>query len=180
MASELLGQARQVAGISQGDVAHRSGTSRTALSAYENGHKSPSLSTASRILEASGFRLDLAPIINFADVETDRHRVITVPQRLWRLPLSQALADVELPLHLNWSARGRVYSLRDRNNRARVYEIVLREGTAEDLLTYIDGALLVDLWSELVLPNDVRQTWEASVADDLSYRPKSPMRHQAS
>jgi len=33
---------------------------------------------------------------------------------------------------------------------------VLREGTPEDVLAYIDGALLVDLWDSLVLPRDVQ------------------------
>ena len=57
--------------------------------------------------------------------------------------------------------------LRDRRQRARVYEIVLREGTADDVLAYIDGVLLVDLWDELVLPRDVRAAWEPLVAAAL-------------
>lgn len=72
-------------------------------------------------------------------------------------PLEAALATVELPLHLNWSDPGHRYNLRDRRQRARVYEIVLREGTPQDVLTYIDGALLIDLWDELVLPHAVRE-----------------------
>ncbi|WP_308259276.1 hypothetical protein [Pseudonocardia sp. H11422] len=31
-----------------------------------------------------------------------------------------------------------------------MYEIVLREGNPEDIRTYIDGVLLVELWDELV------------------------------
>ena len=50
-----------------------------------------------------------------------------------------------LPLHLNWSEPGRQFDLRDRRQRTRVYEIVLREGIADDVLTYIDGVLLVEL-----------------------------------
>lgn len=53
--------------------------------------------------------------------------------------------------------------LRDRRQRARVYENVLREGSPSDILTYVDGALLVDLWDELVLPRDVRTPWDAVV-----------------
>ncbi|MGH3545106.1 MAG: hypothetical protein ACRDPW_04195 [Mycobacteriales bacterium] len=52
-----------------------------------------------------------------------------------------------------------MFDLSDRRQRARCYEIVLREGSPEDVLTYIDGALLVDLWEELVLPQDIRQAW---------------------
>jgi hypothetical protein len=57
-----------------------------------------------------------------------------------------------------------------------VYELVLREGAPEDVLRYLDGALLVDLWNELVLPRDVRAAWSpvidplitATVADPAS------------
>ena len=62
-------------------------------------------------------------------------------------------------MHLNWSAPGRVFDLRSRADRARVYEIVLQEGRPADILTYVDGALLVDLWDDLVLPRAVRSAW---------------------
>jgi hypothetical protein len=87
-----------------------------------------------------------------------------MPDALPRLPVHQAFATVQLPIHLNWSDRDRRFDLRDRHQRARVYEIVLREGTAEDIMAYIDGALLVDLWEELVLPTEVRAAWEDVIA----------------
>ncbi|MDQ2789260.1 MAG: hypothetical protein M3Y73_05970 [Actinomycetota bacterium] len=86
-----------------------------------------------------------------------------MPTPLPRLPIEQALATVALPLHLNWSVPGRQFPMRDRSQRARVYEIVLREGGPEDVLTYIDGVLLIDLWDELVLPRDIRAAWAAVV-----------------
>jgi hypothetical protein len=84
---------------------------------------------------------------------------IWVPDRLPRLGVAQALAEVELPLHLNWSTPGRIFNLRSRADRARVYEMVLQEGTPADVLVYVDGALLVDLWEDLVLPRSVRSAW---------------------
>jgi hypothetical protein len=36
---------------------------------------------------------------------------------------------------------------------------VLQEGTPADILAYVDGALLVDLWEDLVLPRSVRSAW---------------------
>lgn len=68
-----------------------------------------------------------------------------------------------LPLHLNWSQPDRRFDLRDRRDRARVYEIVLREGGPDDVLAYVDGVLLIDLWDELVLPRDIRQAWSEVV-----------------
>lgn len=82
-----------------------------------------------------------------------------VPDRLPRLDVDRALAAVELPLHLNWSAPGRVFDLRSRTDRARVYETVLQEGLPADILAYVDGALLVDLWEDLVLPRTIRSAW---------------------
>jgi hypothetical protein len=40
-----------------------------------------------------------------------------------------------------------------------VYEVVLQEGRPTDILAYVDGALLLDLWGELVLPRAVRSAW---------------------
>jgi hypothetical protein len=49
--------------------------------------------------------------------------------------------------------------LSSRTDRARLYEVVLQEGRPDDILAYIDGALLVDLWDDLVLPRAVRSAW---------------------
>lgn len=146
-------------GLSQSALARLSGTSRPTLSAYEHGHKSPSLATAARIVRAAGFELDITPTVAFRRLEADRGRDYYVPVTLPRLPVAQALAVVELPLHLNWSDRGRRYDLRDRRQRTRVYEIVLREGTADDVLTYVDGVLLADVWDQMVVPAAIREAW---------------------
>ena len=114
-------------------------------------------------MAAAGFDLTLTPRITFQQVATVRGRPIQVPSSLHRLHLDRALATVELPLHLNWSDRGRRYELRDRRQRARVYEIVLREGGPGDVLAYVDGVLLVDLWDEVVLPRAIRNAWHAVV-----------------
>lgn len=159
----VIRQARDEAGLSQAALARLSDTSRPTLSAYEHDRKSPTLATAARIIAAAGFDLTLVPRTEFRQFAVDRGRPIQVPTALPRLPLTRALATVELPLHLNWSDRGRHYDLRDRRQRARVYEIVLREGGPDDVLTYVDGALLVDLWDELVLPRAVRTAWDAVI-----------------
>lgn len=103
------------------------------------------------------------PRITFVETVTHRGRVVAVPSALPRLTVSEALATVTLPLHLAWSGPRRRFSLADRGDRGRVYEIVLREGGSEDVLRYVDGALLVDLWDDLVLPRDVRAAWDPVV-----------------
>ena len=142
--SNLIERARHEAGLSQQQLAQLAGTSRPTLSAYENGRKSPTLETLERLLGRAGRRLVAEPLVTFNKVST-RRRTLEVPSALPRLTPQRAFAAVELPLTLNWSEPGRVFRPADRRERARLYEIVLREGTAADILTYIDGALLVDL-----------------------------------
>lgn len=166
VAPNVIEQAREAAGLSQDALARRADTSRPTLSAYEHERKSPTLATAARIIAAAGFDLTITPRIEFREIVTDRGRSIQVPNVLPRLPVDQALATVELPLYLNWSDRGRHYDLRDRRQRARVYEIVLREGGPDDVLTYLDGALLVDLWDDLVLPAAIRAAWQLVVTGE--------------
>jgi hypothetical protein len=57
-------------------------------------------------------------------------------------------------------APGAVFDLADRRRRARCYEVVLREGSPADLLRFVDGALLVDAWADLVLPRELRAAWQ--------------------
>lgn len=158
-AEDLVVRARRASGMNQQELAMRAGTSRPTLSAYEHGRKSPTLETAARLLAAAGYELTIQPLVSFTEQHTPKGRVVSVPSSLPRLALEHALATVTLPLPLNWSQPGRRFNLRDRQDRARVYEIVLREGGPEDVLAYVDGVLLLDLWDELVLPRDVRAAW---------------------
>lgn len=161
--STLLERARVAAGLSQEELARRAGTSRPTLSAYERGRKSPTLTTAVRLLTQAGFELVAEPIVRYREYPSARGRTAWAPERLARLPVARAFAPVVLPLHLNWTTPGRAFDLRTRRDRARVYEIVLREGQPEDIDAYVDGVLLVDLWDELVLPRAVRAAWQPAI-----------------
>lgn len=145
--------------MSQRDLARRSRTSQPTLSTYERGLKSPTLTVVERIVQTSGYDLALVPRVEFSVQIGSRGEPYVVADQLWRLEPADALASVVLPGHLHWSGPSRTYCMSDRTDRARVYEIVLREGTEGDLLTYVDGALLVDLWDELVLPPALRGAW---------------------
>ena len=165
---ELLARARRAAGLSQDELAHRALTSRPTISAYEHDRKSPTLDTTVRLLAAAGHVLEATQRVEFTERTLLRGRTAAVPNRLIRLSVSRAMRTVVLPLHLNWSDPGRTFDLSNRADRARVYEIVLREGKAADITTYIDGALLVDLWDELVLPRALREAWEPVIAAAIS------------
>jgi hypothetical protein len=82
-----------------------------------------------------------------------------VPDNLDTSDVEQVAGAVELPLHIRWSGPPRVYDLADRQDRARVYEQVLREGNDDGVRRFIRVDDLVDLWDELVLPRHVRRAW---------------------
>jgi|SRR4051794_35222758 len=54
-----LRTARERAGLTQGELAGRAGTSQATISAYESGAKQPSVATFSRLLAAAGARLSV-------------------------------------------------------------------------------------------------------------------------
>jgi transcriptional regulator with XRE-family HTH domain len=58
-AGRMLRSARTRAGLTQAELAARAGTSQATVSAYENGSKQPSLDTFSRLLAATGSRLEV-------------------------------------------------------------------------------------------------------------------------
>src|SRR3954466_674589 len=55
-----LRSARERAGLTQGELAERAGTSQATVSAYETGAKQPSVATFSRLLAATGARLSVS------------------------------------------------------------------------------------------------------------------------
>jgi uncharacterized protein len=56
-AARLLRQARQRAGMSQVELAARAGVTQSVISAYESGHRQPSLPMLAALIEATGFEL---------------------------------------------------------------------------------------------------------------------------
>lgn len=69
---------------------------------------------------------------------------------------------LELPTRLQWSHPGAVYDMQRPSDRARVYEIVLREGSADDVAEYVAFADLESLWPTMFLPGHVKSAWEAA------------------
>jgi hypothetical protein len=45
------------------------------------------------------------------------------------------------------------------------YEIVLREGSGKEIMTYVDGTLLADLWPEIFLPQGIKTAWTPIVEE---------------
>lgn len=59
-AADVLRTARRAAGLSQVELAHAAGVTQSVISAYENGHREPSLTTLRRLVEATGQALRIS------------------------------------------------------------------------------------------------------------------------
>jgi hypothetical protein len=73
---------------------------------------------------------------------------------------------VGLPARLFWSGpdpRRVRWDLSDRTRRRDLYEILLVEGSLDDIRALVDGAELVRLWDEMYLPPWVREAWRSLI-----------------
>ena len=61
-ARRLLRYARRAAGLSQRELARRSGIAQPAISRIESGRAVPRVDSLGRLLEACGLRLDIRPL----------------------------------------------------------------------------------------------------------------------
>lgn len=90
-----------------------------------------------------------------------RHlRPVIIPDSLADLKGPKA-GVVELPLTLFWSRPDRTFDLSDRNRAIDMYLAVLDAARSpDDLATYLNGELLVQLWPDLHLTRAKRRPWE--------------------
>lgn len=65
--------------------------------------------------------------------------------------------------------KARAFDLGYRPHRIRAYELLLTKGSRFELGAYIDGKLLLDAWSELDLPQDVRSEWQPLIEKAMRY-----------
>lgn len=127
-------------------------------------------------IAASGPPYDIVPSVPIVTIPSIRRRIglvalsgtskmgpyarpVELPEDVDDPAVIKASGPIQLPLHVRWSGPPKIYDLEDRRDRARVYEQVLREGTAEDIRFFVDVDQLLDLWDDLVLPKFVRRTW---------------------
>ena len=159
---DLLRAARRAAGMSQAELAARAGTSQATLSAYERGVKSPALRVLCRLLAAADSELTLRTRIDWVEHHLAGMAAFWVPNRLWRVPTPTCFETVRMPDLLRHTEQDR-WDLRELGDRRRFYEMLVREGEPTQMLRWLDGGFLVDLWSELDLPDAIRMAWQPAV-----------------
>ncbi|MDQ3765828.1 MAG: helix-turn-helix domain-containing protein [Actinomycetota bacterium] len=62
IAADLIREARQAAGLTQGELARRARTSQSAVAAYESGAKVPTSETLDRLLRETGVSIRTQPL----------------------------------------------------------------------------------------------------------------------
>ena len=90
-ASRLVGYARRCAGISQRELAERSGVPQPAVARIETGRSVPRANTLDRLLRACGVRLELVPLAGEGVDRTAIRRLIALsPSARARLAIEEA------------------------------------------------------------------------------------------
>ena len=156
--------ARKARGWTQRELAGAAGTSQSTLSAYERREKSPSLAVTERLIGEAGYSLKLDVTVDFTQVTFNGHDICWIPDRLWRVEPRLCFSKVTFPDGPVSRETGewvmRAWDLAVREERRRVYGYLLRAGLPLWIYRWVDGALLVDLWPELDLPDLVRDAWQ--------------------
>lgn len=167
----LLEVARRASGLTQAELAARSGTSQATVSAYERGLKSPTIKVAARILEAAGYDLNLRRLIDWTEHEAPEFGRFWVPNILWNVEMPDCFATLVIPDGVH-NGPLREWDMRNRHERMGAYEQLIRWSPPEDMIRWIDGPLLVDVWEELDLPDPIREAWKWPVL--IARQPTKP------
>ncbi len=86
VAGELIAQIRRDSGLSQAELARRSGLQASVLSAYERGHRQPSVAALARIARAAGLELGISPLADAAALERSGRILLDVIELADRMP----------------------------------------------------------------------------------------------
>ncbi len=86
VAADLIAQIRQTSGLSQAELARRSGLQSSVLSAYEHGRRQPSVSALARIARAAGLELEISPLTDADALERSGRVLLDVLELADRMP----------------------------------------------------------------------------------------------
>lgn len=174
----IIELARRGAGLTQMELARRAGTTQSAVSMYERRRKVPMLDVAERLMQAAGADLGMVTTVVWEVDFLPGLKAFWYPDRLWRVEVPGCFDTVVMPDLVGHTGQDE-WDLRDRSDRRGLYANLLAEGDQQMMMRWVDGALLVDVWSELVLPEKIRTTWEPAVEAASSGRVRGVFSYDA-
>jgi transcriptional regulator with XRE-family HTH domain len=158
----IIELARRGAGLTQAELARRAGTTQSAVSMYERRRKVPMLDVVERLVQAAGADVGMVTTVVWEVDFLPGPKPFWFPDRLWRVEVPGCFDRVGMPDLVGHTEQDE-WQLGDRSDRRRLYENLLVEGDQHMIMRWVDGALLVDAWTELVLPEKIRAAWEPAV-----------------
>jgi transcriptional regulator with XRE-family HTH domain len=167
----VIETARKAAGLSQRQLADWARTQQSSVSEYESRRKSPTLNVVERLLDAADHDLVAKPRVFFDYREDADGGGYLVPDRLWQVPIPDCYSRV-LVFYLRAITGYDVWDLSIRDERIEFYGLALHHGTEEILLNAVDGALLVEAWPSLALPDVIRAAWQPVIDAARGVGPK--------
>jgi hypothetical protein len=87
-------------------------------------------------------------------------RPVAIPDDFATTTCDKASGVIRLPNRIRWSGPDLTFDLGNAADRRRVYELVLVEGTEEDVRHYVSLDELTTVWGEIFLPTYVRAAWQ--------------------
>lgn len=174
----IIELARRGAGLTQAQLAARAATTQSAVSMYERRRKVPMLDVAERLMQAAGADLGMVTTVVWEVGFLPGLRAFWYPDRLWRVEVPGCFDTVLMPDLVGGTGQGE-WDLRDRADRRRLYENLMVEGDQHMMMRWVDGALLVDVWAELALPEKIRAAWEPAVEAASSGRVRGVFSYDA-
>lgn len=170
----VIETARKAAGLTQGELARLAQTQQSSISEYERKRKSPTLDVVERLVDAADAKLVVEPLPLW---DEDESETWIFPERLWRVPAPQCFARVEVWFFRSVTGGKDTWDLADRQDRIEFYEIALQQGFYTIMEPTVDGALLVEAWPDMDIPDELRAVWQPAIdaASGASRRDEPPL-----
>ena len=156
----VIEAARKAAGLSQRRLAELARTQQSSVSEYEKRRKSPTLEVVERLLDAADAELAVKRRVDFVYLKDPVLGLLAVPNRLWQVPVPRCFSRVQLFPFMGYADGKEIWDLSDPAERIQFYELALCHGPDDVLVETVDGALLVEAWPNMRLPDSVRAAWQ--------------------
>lgn len=156
----MIEAARRAAGLSQRRLAEIARTQQSSVSEYESRRKSPTLEVVERLVDAADHELVARRMVFWDPREDPEVGSFYVPDRLWSVPVPLCFSRVRVFPFFLYAEGKEIWDLSDSQDRIEFYEVVLCHGFNDVIEETVDGALLVEAWSRMTLPDVVREAWQ--------------------